>query len=64
MTREGRRALSADGGDKVPAFPPSVDRSGGEVRLDTPPLNFGGRAIESYLKWRESRTGFQSRKVH
>ena len=25
---------------------------GDEVRLDTPPMNFGGKTIDSYLKWR------------
>jgi hypothetical protein len=28
-------------------------RSGDEVRLDTPPMNIGGKAVESYLKWRK-----------
>lgn len=35
------------------AFSGPEGRSGEEVRLDTPPMNFGGRAIESYLKWRK-----------
>jgi hypothetical protein len=26
---------------------------GDEVRLDTPPMNFGGKTIDSYLKWRK-----------
>ena len=28
-------------------------RPGDEVRLDTPPMNFGGKTIDSYLKWRK-----------
>jgi hypothetical protein len=28
-------------------------RSGDEVRLDTPPMNIGGKAVDSYLKWRK-----------
>ena len=28
-------------------------RAGDEVRLNTPPMNFGGKTIDSYLKWRK-----------
>ena len=28
-------------------------RPGDEVRLDTPPMNFGGKTINSHLKWRK-----------
>jgi hypothetical protein len=28
-------------------------RPGDEVRLDTPPMNFGGKNIDSYLTWRK-----------
>jgi len=34
-------------------FSGTEGRSGDEVRLDTPPMNIGGKAVASYLKWRK-----------
>jgi Lipocalin-like domain len=34
-------------------FSGTEGRPGDEVRLDTPPMNFGGKTIDSYLQWRK-----------